>query len=114
MRMYTKDTIYKEFNEETRKLSRGITWEDYPFKVFRRVLGNWSCSIIHNIKVMFFLLSCATTGAEKDLTKYFPESNSRFLYRGVNEFYPPDVLEGLKKNSWICSPANSFLSTSER
>ena len=45
--MYTKDTIYKEFNEETRKLSRGITWEDYPFE--GRVLGNWSCSIIHNI-----------------------------------------------------------------
>ena len=33
--MYTKDTIYKEFNEETRKLSKGIRWEDYPFKVLK-------------------------------------------------------------------------------
>ena len=64
---------------------------------------------------MFFLLSCATTCTEKDLTQYFPKSkDSEFLYRGVNEFYPPDVLEGLRKNNWICSPANSFLSTSER
>ena len=36
--MYTKDTILKEFNEETRKLSKGIDWEDYPFKVLNIII----------------------------------------------------------------------------
>ena len=116
VREYTKNTTFKEFNEETRKLSKGSRWEDYPFKVSLRLgFKNQMTLIFPNftLKVMFFLLSCATTCTEKEMTQYFPESKSEFLYRGVNEFYPPDVLEGMKKNNWICSPANSFISTSE-
>ena len=51
--MYTKDTIFKEFNEETRKLSKGIDWEDYPFKVLN-VIAVLKKIIIKKKQFIFF------------------------------------------------------------
>ena len=35
VKLYTGNEIYRDFNEETRKLSKGIRWEDYPYKVLK-------------------------------------------------------------------------------
>ena len=79
--MYTKDTIFKEFNEETRKLSKGIDWEDYPFKVLNIII------IIIKKKTIYLVLWLKTNKISMKLQIFMYICNKYFMFDLMTIFY---------------------------